>query len=157
MTNTIFYKGFSVDPEAGQILGAKGQPIGAVSSRGYLTVNARNRGIQTSLAHRLIWEAVHGPIPNGLVINHKNGRKTDNRIGNLEVVTQSENILHAFRTGLSCVRGERAPSHKLRNAQVIEIRRLATTGLSNQVIADRFGVSRRNVSMIVNRVTWTHI
>jgi hypothetical protein len=41
-----------------------------------------------------------GEIKKGYVINHINGIKSDNRLVNLEMVTQSENILHAYETGL---------------------------------------------------------
>ncbi len=33
--------------------------------------------------HRLVWEAVHGKIPEGVVVHHINGIRSDNRIENL--------------------------------------------------------------------------
>ena len=53
------------------------------------------------LVHRVVAEAF---IPNNLnkpYINHINGNKLDNSIHNLEWVTNSENILHARKTGLN--------------------------------------------------------
>lgn len=42
------------------------------------------------ISHRLIWEEAYGPIPVGHVIHHRNGNRLDNRLENLQCLTQSE-------------------------------------------------------------------
>lgn len=51
--------------------------------------------------HCLIMQAFIGERPNKFHINHINGIKTDNRLINLEYVTPSQNIKHAYDTGLN--------------------------------------------------------
>jgi hypothetical protein len=54
-------------------------------------------------------------------------------------------------------RGEQCSSSKLNEHQVVEIRNMAMAGISMQVIADKFSVSRRNISEIVRRKSWKHV
>lgn len=45
-----------------------------------------------TLVHRLIWNYYHGRIDDNMVIDHVNNNSLDNRIENLQCITQSENI-----------------------------------------------------------------
>lgn len=57
---------------------------------GYLIVNRGKR----LYSHRLIWETLKGPIPNGYEIDHINTVRDDNRLENLRCVTKSQNMLN---------------------------------------------------------------
>ena len=60
--------------------------------KGYLRVALSKNGKRKSfLVHRLVWEAFNGPIPEGMQVNHINEVKTDNRLENLNLMTNKEN------------------------------------------------------------------
>lgn len=118
---------------------------------GYLQITVQRNGVRYyTLAHRLVWRALVGPIPEGMAINHKNGVKYDNRMENLEVVTYSENMKHAHRTGLLDEHGERNPSAKLSDLEVEQIRDLYATGnYTMEQLGRLFGVRFQQISRIV--------
>lgn len=45
------------------------------------------------LEHRYVWTQAHGEIPKGMCIHHINGKRYDNRLENLRMVTNRENLL----------------------------------------------------------------
>lgn len=69
--------------------------------KGYHIVSLyKNGGQYTKKVHRLVCSAFYGEPGNGFEINHKNGDKSDNSLSNLEWCTGSENIQHAYNSGL---------------------------------------------------------
>lgn len=70
-------------------------------SHGYPSVNLTDNdgNHRTRPVHRLVAEAFIGPILEGMVVRHLNDVPTDNRLENLAIGTQSENILDCVRNG----------------------------------------------------------
>lgn len=63
--------------------------------------------------HQLVWLAFKGEIPKGMTIDHIDGNKRNNKLENLELVTQSDNtkrMLSMYRTT--------AKTRKVRNGKI---------------------------------------
>lgn len=148
---------WTVDAAVGRVLGVRGQPFRRLNSWGYVQIKFRRpddwqREVAV-LAHRVIWEFVKGaPLPDGLVINHRNGVKTDNRLANLEAVSAHENAQHAFRTGLN--QPNRATA-KLTEADVRAI--MGQPDVPAAHLAEQYGVDRTTINGIRNGWSWNHI
>ena len=70
-----------------------------INKNGYNRVALYKNGIvKNKLVHRLVLEAFSGKSDK--IVNHINGKKTDNRIQNLEYCTYKENSIHAVDIGL---------------------------------------------------------
>lgn len=120
-----------------------------LTGHGYLNVSININGKSFfRRVHRLVAQAFISNPEGKREINHINGIKTDNRVENLEWCTRSENMLHAFATGLkSGMNGEENPFSKLTNAQAEEIRDNPDR-LSDIELAEKFGVATRTIRNI---------
>lgn len=129
---------------------------------GYLKISGgENSHSITALAHRLVWMYFYGRIPKGLEINHKNGIKNDNRPENLELVTPRGNMEHASevlgKLKGRLIIGEMNPSGKLKNNDVVSIKKMLREGRKYSEIASMFGVSKSCIYQINRGKIWSHI
>lgn len=104
----------------GTILSKKGKPMTKIpKSDGYIRHCICYNGIKKYIrAHQIVWLVFNGIKPEHLVINHIDGIPTNNNINNLEIVTQSENIIQGH------LKGNRSKKLTVEQAtQIIELRR----------------------------------
>lgn len=110
-----------------------------------------------ALAHRLVFRHFNGPIPDGLTVNHKFGRKKKNHPDRLELATYSEQIIHALhvlKVGRTDQNGTKNAMAKLTLRQVNTIRRRRADGERLAAIALDFGITYQAVSKIARGDRW---
>lgn len=126
---------------------------------GYAEITLRSAGkAKRHLIHRLVMLAFVGVCPEKMEVNHINGIRNDNRIGNLEYVTRQQNVIHA-RDNLNpnYAVGTRVGCSKLNEEKVREIRRLCKSGATMKSVAIAYSVSHRQVFDIVHYKYWRHV
>lgn len=106
---------------------------------GYYHVGVSGIGIsKTVTVHKLVGETFLGDRPNGYDINHIDGNKKNNRVDNLEYCTRSDNVKHAYDTGL--------------NKLASSVKIVETGEVFNSIneCARAIGGSRKNIAMCLN-------
>jgi hypothetical protein len=83
--------------EVWSLMGNRKLRKASVGKDGYCRILLRlEKGVNvTKYVHRLVWECCVGEIPAGMTVNHKDMDKGNNRLDNLELMTQAENLAHA--------------------------------------------------------------
>ena len=73
----------------------------SITDSGYYHVGLKSEGkLSFQLVHRLVAKTFIPNPDNKPQVNHKDGNKLNNCVSNLEWVTPSGNMQHAYRTGL---------------------------------------------------------
>lgn len=134
---------------------------GGVNPGGYRTVSliqweAGKRIQVQGRHHQLVMRYFVGPRPHGMVINHKNGIKTDNRLINLEYCTPRDNREHAKAMQLYHM-GSRCSWSKLSEDTVILMRKAHEIGMSTKQLARAFEVSKKAVQLALKGRNWKHV
>lgn len=124
--------------------------------KGYLRV-ALHCGLRTEvMIHRLVAEAFLSTRPEGTECNHRDGDKTNNALPNLEWVTPSQNVKHAYAIGLMSKVGSLNGRARLREPDVLAIRDDARATPA-RVLARRFGISTVAIHHVLSGRTWRHL
>ena len=129
---------------------------GRIASTGYGRMVFRYRDYH---AHRVSYTIHRGAIPDGLWVLHDPEVCNNPRCVNpdhLRLGTPGENQRDRRVAGTD-IRGERVAGAKLENDDVIEIRRLRKGGATEMELAERYGVHRTSINLIINRKTWAHL
>lgn len=126
-----------------------------LNQKGYATfVFDRRNYPKLRMGHRLVADAFLGPIPEDMQVNHKNGVKSDNRVDNLEIVTNGENRTHAYRTlGVPSNR-PRWDKWVNRTLEWDDVTAIRTSAEPASDLAERYGISRMSVWRIRTGKSW---
>lgn len=135
------------------------------NSNGYMYLCAYNEDNSfTNIAiHRAVLETFN-PINNCQLydVNHKDGNKSNNSLDNLEWVTRSQNVIHAFNNGLS-KRGSDHPNSIYTDQFIHLICKYLEEGKSGPEIISLLesNYSYRSLIKLISKIktkkTWKHI
>lgn len=129
--------------------------IGAGTRRpaghGRIKVSAPGERLRCAQVHRVVYESLHGPIPDGMVVRHACDNPPCCRPDHLLIGTQHDNVrdMHERgRAGHGELRGAAHPLARLTDAQVTEIRASRAQGALIRELAERYGIGTSQVSRI---------
>lgn len=112
-------------------------------------INGRDGKAICFKVHRVVAEAYLLNPENKSEVNHIDGNKLNNNVINLEWVSRSENIQHAYNTGLKfAAKGTKNANSKLSDKDVQEIRQNIEK-LTIRELAVKYGVHHSTISRCV--------
>jgi len=128
------------------------------SRQGYGIFGLPGREGGHALAHRVAWELVNGPIPDGFHVLHHCDNPPCVNPAHLFLGTDADNSHDKVVKGrASHLRGEDSGMAKLTEQDVREIRRLSALGYEQRPLGRMFGVCKSAIGYIVRRETWKHV
>lgn len=143
---------------------------GALADSGYGIIKLNKRRFK---CHRVSFFLSGGPIPDGLCVLHKCDNRKCVNPDHLFLGTVADNNADMLQKGRHVSpkgdksgvrlyperrpRGENCKRSKLREGDVLQIRRLLASGETTITIAAEFNVSQSNISAIGRNATWRHL
>ena len=147
--------------------GRKTKRLKPVIHNGYPSVTLCENKVQRQLSvHRLVlFHFYRLPLSNE-TSNHKDGNKQNNNIRNLEWVTQSQNVKHAYQNGLRIIDKKHKRrcailglrKRKLTMIEAENVRNLFASGQYTKTkLALMFNLDRKGIHQIINKKTYKEI
>lgn len=140
----------------GKVYSIRSERFLKLQSKGYQMVGlTKDDGTKANYyVHRLVAAAFCEGYEECLQVNHLDGNKSNNYYKNLEWVTRSENMIHAFRNGLV---GKEIDNFMMTEEVVHKICRLLEQGARPIDVAEMFGVTPFNVQDILEKKSFKYI
>lgn len=115
-------------------------------------------GKKEQRANRISWRYYRGAIPEGLQVLHHCDNPSCINPDHLFVGTGGDNMADKTRKGRNNPPvGERAGNAKLKDEDILEIRRRHANGEVQRRIAESFGVGYKAINKIVLGLRWKHV
>lgn len=114
---------------------------------------------QFRLVHRVMWESVNGPIPEGMCVCHKCDVRSCANPNHLFIGTHTDNVRDMYKKGRwerkDDQNGENNRSSKLKRWEVERIRELYKTNkYTHKQLGRMFNTSRTNIGLILSGKRW---
>lgn len=129
------------------------------SEEGYLQAKlCKNSKIINPVVGRLVAEAFLEKPNYECIANHKNCIRYDNRVENLEWISQSQNIRYSYSLGRSNQKGSKNNASKITQEIANNIREFQKNNvhLSQSEIAKEFNLTRSLIKNVLNFKTWNY-
>lgn len=109
-------------------------------------------------AHRGMWVAVNGPVPDGMFVCHRCDNRRCINPDHLFLGTHAENMADMVRKGRSNkAKGSAAGPSKLAEQDVSIIKWCLDAGVGQVKLAKLYGVSRQAITRINTGTSWKHV
>lgn len=122
-------------------------------SNGYGAIRV---GLKQKKAHRVVFEEVNGPIPDGMVVMHTCDNPPCINPDHLRLGTVADNVADRVAKDRTS-KGEQHGQHRLSEAQIRLIRQRNANGETKVQLGKDFGVSDAMIGCIVRRSSWKHV